>query len=173
VIGVASIQVVLVPSGTLEITPQLPEGAGHSAKAGNLGPGVRLEVTAAALVQVEVSALRAAIPKGMPQQYKATGIYTDGSAQDLTGTVSWEASEPDVAEISNADGSRGLATALTEGDTIIRATDVDSGKMGEMSLQVTRAELQSIAVTPDPSIPLGRSVTLTATGTYSDNPLKT
>jgi len=51
------------------------------------------------------------------QQFTATGTYTDGSTQNLTGTATWSSSAPGVATISTT----GLASTVAEGQTTIEA----------------------------------------------------
>ncbi|HEX7838540.1 MAG TPA: Ig-like domain-containing protein, partial [Kofleriaceae bacterium] len=81
--------------------------------------------------------------------------------------MTWASSVTVVAQISNAAGSRGVATALATGTTQITATL--AGVTGGTTLTVTDAVLVSIAVTPvDPSVPLGRTQQLTAMATFSD-----
>jgi uncharacterized protein YjdB len=73
-----------------------------------------------------------------------------------------------VATIRNVNGSKGLATALSTGKTIILARrDL---VVGATVLTVTPpATLVAITVTPDhPAVPLGFSRQFTATGVYSD-----
>ena len=122
--------------------------------------------TAVALTSVVVSPNPATVPKGMQQQFVATGYYNNNTTQDLTGTASWASSVPSVASVSNS-GTKGLATALSQGSTTITAT---SGTIkGSANLSVSAPSLVSIAVSPATStLPLGTTKQFTATGTYSD-----
>lgn len=127
-----------------------------------------LTVTDAALVSIEVAPLNASLPVGLTQQYQAVGTYTDDSTNDITGTVTWESSDSDVASIDNG-ASRGLATAEAEGTTGITATQggVDSNIA---TLIVTAAELVSLDVTPkDQSVAAGRELDYNATGSFTDS----
>jgi hypothetical protein len=65
---------------------------------------------------------RPSVPAGHTQQFVATGMFGDGTTRDLTDQAAWASSMTAVAQISNADGSRGLATGLTTGTTDISAT---------------------------------------------------
>jgi Concanavalin A-like lectin/glucanases superfamily/Bacterial Ig-like domain (group 2) len=67
-------------------------------------------------ITVTPSVLNAAI--GKTQQFKATGYFSDGSAQDLTSSVVWNSSSPAVAVIT----SSGLATVQAAGNTTITAS---------------------------------------------------
>ncbi len=70
--------------------------------------------------------------------------------------------------MSDAGGSKGLATAVGAGSTPVSATF--DGVTGVTTLTVTEATLASIEVTPaNPSIADGTTVELTATGVYSDD----
>jgi hypothetical protein len=129
---------------------------------------VPLNVTAATLVSIAVTPAAASIPVGLTQQFVATGTYTDQSTQDLTTQVSWNSDTPGTATVSNASGSKGLATGVAIGTTNVSAT-LGSVTSPTVPLNVTAATLQSIAVTPaNPSIPAGMTQQFTAIGTYSD-----
>ena len=82
--------------------------------------------------------------------------------------MTWGASDPSVASVSNADGSDGLATALAIGSTTVSAT---LGTVsGTTNLEVTAATLVAIEVSPaDPSLAKGTTRQLIATGAYTDN----
>jgi CTP:molybdopterin cytidylyltransferase MocA len=123
----------------------------------------------AQLVSIGVTPTSPSAPLGLTRAFTATGTYTDGTTQDVTGTVTWSSAATDIAAISNADGSRGLATSLATGSTTITATDPATGIAGSTAFTVTAAQLVSIGVTPaSPSVPLGLSQAFTATGTYTD-----
>ena len=81
-----------------------------------------LTVTDATLVSIEVTPTDPSIVDGMTQQFTATGVYTDASTQDLTTQVTWASSDDEVATVSNAADSKGLATAVGAGSTTVSAT---------------------------------------------------
>jgi len=54
-------------------------------------------------------------PTGSTKQYTATGNFSDGSKTDITTQVTWTSSLTGVATISDASGSKGLATAVAAG----------------------------------------------------------
>ena len=126
-----------------------------------------LTVTAAELVSIEVTPADPSVANGLTQQFTATGLYTDGSTQDLTTQLTWASSDSAVATVSNAAGSNGLATTAGTGATTITAT---SGEVtASTTLTVTSAELVSIEVAPaDPSVANGLTQQFTATGLYTD-----
>jgi trimeric autotransporter adhesin len=135
---------------------------------GSVSGSTSLTVTAATLASIGVTPANPTLPTGLQQSYTATGVYTDGSMHDLTGSVVWTSSSPSVGSISNTAGSIGRGTAVGPGSTTITAT---LGTVsGSTTLTVTAATLVSIAVTPpNLSIPRGLSPQFTATGTYTDN----
>jgi trimeric autotransporter adhesin len=139
-----------------------------TATLGSVSGSTSLTVTAATLVSIGVTPANATLPTGLQQPYTATGVYTDGSVHDLTGSVVWTSSSPSVGSISNAAGSMGGGTAVGPGSTTITAA---LGTVsGSTRLTVTAATLVAIAVTPpNPSTPKGLSAQFTATGTYTDN----
>jgi hypothetical protein len=103
------------------------------------------------------------IALGQTVQFKAMGIFSDGSNEDLTGAAVWTSSDPKIARMS----STGLATSLSLGSVKITATN--GGHVSSSVLVISKAVLVSIAVSPsDLSIVLGDNKQLTATGTFSD-----
>ena len=127
-----------------------------------------LTVTAATLSSIAVTPTNPSIAKGLTKQFIATGTYSDNTTQDITSLVTWSSSAGSVATISNAAGSKGLATSVVAGSTTITATL--GAVSGTTTLTVTNAALSSIAVTPiNPSIAKGLTKQFIATGTYSDN----
>jgi uncharacterized protein YjdB len=86
----------------------------------------------------------------------------------VTTLVTWTSSDGTVATISNAAGSRGLATTLKAGSVTIKAT---LGPVsGTATLCVGSQTLTSITVTPTGgSVAKGASLAFTATGHYSDS----
>jgi trimeric autotransporter adhesin len=115
------------------------------------------------LSSIQVTPANPSVAAGLQQQFKATGMYSNNTSQDLTASVTWSSSNMAIATIA----SGGLATSATAGSTTITATQ--SGVSGMATLQVTAPTLASIAVTPsNATIPLGTLQQFTATGTYTD-----
>ncbi|MCK5796081.1 MAG: Ig-like domain-containing protein, partial [Deltaproteobacteria bacterium] len=127
-----------------------------------------LEVTAATLQSITITPVNPSIAKGTTQQFAAMGTYSDSTTQDITTQVTWRSSKRQVASISNASGTEGLATARAEGISIITATL--GTESGSTLLTVSAAKLTGLAITPqNPSIAKGTEQQFVATGTYSDN----
>ena len=145
-------------------------GAGTSnikATSGAVSGSANLTVTSATLVSIAVTAPSFSIAKGTSEQFTATGTYSDGSMQNLTGSVTWSSQSTGVATIT----AGGMVTAVSTGTSSIKA--VLGAVNGSATLTVTAATLVSIAVTaPSLSIAKGTSEQFTATGTYSDGSMQ-
>ncbi len=134
-----------------------------SANTATISSSKTVTITNAVLTAIAVSPNNATVPAGVPQQFTATGTFSDGSSQDITSTVTWISSDGTVATISNS----GLANGAAPGSATISASLASLSRSA--SLVVTSAVLQSITVTPvNPTLAVGTTVQLTATGSYSD-----
>jgi uncharacterized protein YjdB len=119
------------------------------------------------LVSITVTPAAPILTKGTALQFKATGIYSDSSTQDLTSTAAWSSSNTAVATILSGGVQPGLATAVSSGTTPIQASV--RGVSGSTMLTVPAATLVSIAVSPvNPTLAKGQALQFKATGTYSD-----
>ena len=138
-----------------------------TATLGLVSGNTTLTVTAATLSTIAVTPANPSLPLGLTRQFTATGTFSDSTTQDLTTQVTWSSSSPGVATISNASGSKGLATSVAAGTTIITATL--GSVSGNTTLTVNAVTLVSITVTPaNPTLTKGTTQQFTATGTYSD-----
>ncbi len=81
-----------------------------------------LTVMAFALVSLEVTPENQTIDAGGAQPFTATGRFENDATQNLTQEVTWTSTEAAVATISNAAGSKGVATGVSGGTTTIRAS---------------------------------------------------
>jgi uncharacterized protein YjdB len=140
-----------------------------TAALGSISGGAKLEVTTATLVSIDVTPASASVAAGLAKAYAATGTYTDLSTQDLTETATWVSDNLPVASVSNAAGSRGLATTFKAGAT--RVSAVQGGVTSpQVTLTVTTATLVRVEVNPGTSdVPNGTTRQFTATGVYTDN----
>jgi uncharacterized protein YjdB len=118
----------------------------------------------ATLQSITVTPANQNLKVGNTLQFTATGNYSDGSTQDLTGLVTWASSVTGHATIT----AGGLATGVAPGATTISAT---SGAIsGNTTLTVFVPTLQSIVVTPtNANLQIGNILQFTATGVYSDS----
>jgi hypothetical protein len=138
-----------------------------SAGLSGISGSTNLAVSSATLVSIDVTPSHPSAALGTTQKFVATGTYTDSSTQDITGNVTWTTSVPAVSTVSNAEGSRGLATTVALGSTTITATL--AGKSGSTTFTVSAANLVTIAISPDAAvIAQGTSQKFSALGVLSD-----
>ena len=111
------------------------------------------------LISITVTPANSNIAAGASQQFMATGIYSDGSTQDITRQAAWASSSSAVATIN----AGGLATGVSDGSTTISATL--AGVVGSTMLTVQPPPL-AIATTslPPGVINMVYTATLTANG---------
>jgi uncharacterized protein YjdB len=126
-------------------------------------------VTVPTVVSLALTPATASVPAGTTQSFGATGTLNDSTTEDLTASSTWTSSDTSIATI-NSDGT---ATGVSPGDATIMATCTAAANCnsvaGSAALHVTAATLTAIAITPRaPSIALGTTQQLIATGTYSD-----
>ena len=121
-----------------------------------------LTVGTVTLSSIQMSPATATIPRTTTQAFTAMGTYSDGSAVDLTPMATWTTSNTKVATIAGA-----IATGIGDGTATITASF--NAKKATANLVVGPNSLKAIALTPPlPSTPMGRALTLVATGTYLD-----
>jgi trimeric autotransporter adhesin len=138
-----------------------------TATLGGVSGSTDLTVTSATLVSIEVTPTDPSIACAVPQQFSASGTYSDGSVEDLTPLVTWNSSNTGVATISNAAGSNGMAIPVAAGTTNITAWF--GSISGTSTLTVTTATLVSIDIVPTSSqVALGTAQQFTATGNFND-----
>jgi len=110
------------------------------------------------------SATSSSIAKGLSAQLIAKGNFTDGTTSVITSSVTWSSSNSSVATVNSA----GLVTGIAAGTATISATSA-TGQANSISITVTPAVLNSIAITPaSSSVAKGLTQQMVATGTYSD-----
>src|SRR5579863_315004 len=160
----ASVATISNSAGSEGLATSLATGsASISATSGSVSGSTTITVSPAALVSIAVSPADPSIALGAKQQFTATGTFTDGSSQNVTGSATWASDTPTVAAIN----AGGLATGAGTGSANISAT---SGTVtGSTALTVAPARLVSITVNPSSaSIATGTTQQFTALGTYTD-----
>ena len=138
-----------------------------TATAGSVSSSAVLTIDAASVVSISVTPPNTAIPVGASQQFSATGLFSDGTTEDLTSTVVWGTSPSSIANISNSIGSQGRAIALAQGTTAVTAAQ--GGITGSGCLSVGAPTFLALTITPSSSsISIGFTQPFVATATYSD-----
>jgi hypothetical protein len=134
-----------------------------TASIGSIRGSTALAVSKPSVVSIAVDPSALSVPLGSTAQLKAMATYSDKSTQDVTSTVIWATSQPNVAAVS----SSGLATSKSVGAASITATLGSANASCQLTIQPPA--LVSIAVGASRStIPLGATAQLTAVGTYTD-----
>jgi hypothetical protein len=124
---------------------------------------LNLSVNNVTVNSITVTPATPSIPIGVQQRFNATAAFSDGTTQDISQDATWTSSAVSVATIS----ASGAATRVSVGSTTITAAF--SGSAGTALLTVNIATLSSIAVTPPSTVlPVGKTITFQAVGTYSD-----
>ncbi len=138
-----------------------------TATLGGVSGSTAVTTTPPVLTSIDIAPPNFSLAKGTSLQLTAIGNFSDGTAEDLTTSVTWISSAPEIAVISNAAGNQGLITGTFVGSAAITA--MQAGVSGSTTVMVTPAILTSIVVTAaNASIAKGTTVQLTATGTFSD-----
>jgi len=146
-----------IAAGTTTITATLGAQSGSTP----------LTVTNATLTSITITPANSTITGGSTEQLTATGNYSDNSTQNLTDYVAWSSSNASLATVSNAKGSQGLATAISQGGVTVTASF--SGISGTTGLTIATVALQSITITPAAaSVVAGSTQQFTATGNYNN-----
>lgn len=115
------------------------------------------------LTSIVVTPPSPSIIHGQSQQFWATGIYNNGTSQDLTAVATWSSSDQTIATID----ATGMATGV--GDGAARITATYSGSAGSSDLIVSELALVSISVAPaSMSLQVGLTQQYGAIGTYTD-----
>jgi uncharacterized protein YjdB len=90
---------------------------------GGISGTISLNITNALLTSVQVTPANPSISLGTSEQFVATGMFDDGTTENLTNFASWNSSNANVAVLS----SPGLFTTSGTGTTTIKATITQNG----------------------------------------------
>lgn len=132
-----------------------------TAALGGLEASARVDVAAAQLLALWVSADAAALPAGLTGRVVASGSFSDGTTRDVSAAAAWMTTR-EVVEV----GPGGQVKALSPGFTQIRATL--GNMMAGVTLEVTEAQAVSLAVAGVGAMPLGLSAPFQVVATFTD-----
>lgn len=105
---------------------------------------------------------------GVTAQLTATGVYADGSSQNITTDVTWISDNTAIASVENDIGEAGIVTGVSAGNTNVTASLGNIS--GTTNIEVLPATLVSIYINAkNTSINKGLHEQLIAIGIYSDN----
>jgi len=162
----------VIPGGLA--TSYTPGTATITATYGGQSGSAVLTISAAVLTSISVTPVNPQVTyisgAAPTEQFKATGVYSDGSITDITTTATWSNPAPDtgIATIIASGVTGGLATTGgTAGSTVITAT---SGSISGTSTLTVLADTVAPAVTiTSPTAGLTTSnKNLTVTGNIDD-----
>lgn len=126
----------------------------------------QVTVTSAVLESITVAPGSTSVVVGLSRQLTATGHYSDGTSALLGDTeVTWSSTAPAVASVS----ATGLATGVTPGATVIRATHAASSSIsGSASLTVQAVAMNAIAIASVDPVPAGLDAQLAVTASFTN-----
>ena len=131
---------------------------------GELTGSLTIEVSPPTLTVMAVTASGLSLAEGVSAEVNVTAIFSDNSKQNVSDQVSWLNTDSDVAQVDNG---AFVVRGLSEGQAMLTANL--SGEQASLTVDVTGAELVSLALSPiNATIPLGLSQQYTAQGTYTD-----
>jgi len=130
-----------------------------------------MNVTGAVLSSITLSPLSSNVPLGLTEQFSATGIYSNGTQQDITKQVAWNTGSSSIATISNASADKGKLTTLAAGNTTVSA--ILNGVTANTPISVSAVALQSITLSPlNSSVAKGTEIPFKALGIFSNGTQK-
>ena len=149
-------------------TPGLAKGVAPgnvtiSASSNSASGTAPLTVTHAVPTAIAVSPGNLTLPLGLHQQFTAIATLSDGTTQDMTSSVTWSSSDPNVLTLSAA----GFASTNATGACVVTAT---AGNVsGHATVSVGPVQPVSLALAPwTPVIAAGASQQFTASLNFSD-----
>ena len=135
------------------------------ASCSNVSSNHQSPAPAATLSTLQVTPASVSLAAHASQQFHATGLFSDGSTQDLTSSVTWFSSDSSVATISTG----GMATAVTTGVANVTAKSGTMQASATLAVNNAGVGLTSITLSPLVStLAVHTTQQLTATGAYSD-----
>jgi hypothetical protein len=125
-----------VKAGSTTVTATLSGKAGQAV----------VNVVQTTLVSIAVSPPTASVRAGQTYPFQATGTFDNASTRNITADVTWSSSDATIATVSNAAGTKGVATGVVASATAVTITAVMQGKQGTALLTVTEPRLVSIQI---------------------------
>ncbi|MDH3327025.1 MAG: Ig-like domain-containing protein, partial [Gammaproteobacteria bacterium] len=150
------------------ITAKTSGTANISATLNNISESTTITVSNATLASIEVSHQNVRIANGTKLNIIATGIYSDGTHQNITQDVLWLSDNPASVFVSNEKGKKGDAYSLSVGSALVSATQ--GSTIGTSNITVNAKLLSAITILADGNnmLAAGNEVQLKAIGNYSD-----
>ncbi len=157
-VGVDGVATCLL-AGTTDIIATAPDAVTDTAT---------LTCSSAVLETLVIAPATLTVAAGRTAPFTVDGTYSDGQHVDLTTVVLWASDDEGVAQVSNADPTQGLLTALVAGSVNISASLDGVSDVAEVT--VSDAELVGLLITPSTtSVPAGLGQAFTVLGTFTDS----
>lgn len=86
------------------------------------------------LLELAVEPATLALQQGEAVALTARGTFSDGRDETVTEWATWTSSDPDVATVSDAAGSRGVVTAIAPGSATVTAALEDRQATAEVTI---------------------------------------
>jgi trimeric autotransporter adhesin len=103
----------------------------------------------------------------------ATGVFANGSKQDVTALASWTSANPAIVTVGDSSTTKGQVKGIASGGPVVITALVKTAAgavSGTVSITVDPKKLKSIQITPtNPTMAQGETQAFTATGTYDDS----
>ncbi|MBK6604623.1 MAG: Ig-like domain-containing protein [Leptospiraceae bacterium] len=144
-----------------------------SAAFGSISGDANLTVTNAGLTSIQITSVPSLVPGGTAQ-YVATGIFSDGTRQDISSLVSWSSSATNSVAIDSTTGvGTGGTTAATATITATLITPANfptviNGGAATTTTQLRNAKIVSITVTGVATLGAGSTTNYVASAIYDD-----
>ncbi len=152
-------QVTGVKAGSTKVTATLSGVSGVAT----------VNVTDASLSSIAVTPETATVRAGRSVSFKAIGTFSNATTLDITKDATWTSSDVGVAQVSDAAGSKGVATGVAGSSSAVTITASYGGAKGSASLTVTEPRIVSIRVSPSSaSLDVDETQGLTVTGIYEN-----
>lgn len=138
--------------------------------AGGVSGETTIEVSAATLQSLEITADSTELLPGLSTQLHAVGRFSDGTTPDVTESVRWVSLDPTSGTVSDATGSKGRFTASSDpASTSVRIEATLDGVASILDLTILDAVAESLTISPSTALSsLGSRRQYTATANYSN-----
>ncbi len=136
---------------------------------GGYSGSAALTVTDATLSSLSLSPAKTTVAAGVSVQFTATGSFSDGSTQDLTGSVAWTAVWAGSGDPAGSIDAAGKLSKTSPGTITVTATDLKTNVQGSATVTVTDATLTGLTLSPaNPAVYVGFPTTFSVTAWYTD-----
>ncbi|UTW48161.1 Ig-like domain-containing protein [Bacterioplanoides sp. SCSIO 12839] len=125
-----------------------------------------INATRAVLINFSISPDIISKPKGLTQQFTATGYYSDNTEKDITNQISWKSETPNIVTSLGNGVFKGIV--IDEGQISATFNDMISSD-NKPVFTVTRALLTSFEIEAPNSQPLGKSIQFKAIAGFSSD----